>query len=235
MASPSDYKALLFDLDDTLVDFSESEKKGIQKVYTTYFEKHISSQQFEDLYRSINRHFWDLVEKGHCSAEHVRVERFKVLTKEISSSWDHEELAKLFDHVIGETSNWYPGAEKALASLRKHYRLGVITNGYSGQQNSKYQRLGIDKLCECCIISGTLGVAKPKKEIFHAALDHLKVHPHEVLMVGDSLSSDYQGALNANLDFCWVNNQNHALPQGLPEPKFKVNSVADLRLLLQKS
>ena len=57
---------------------------------------------------------------------------------------------------------------------------------------------------------------------------------HEVLMVGDSISSDYKGALNAGIDFCWVNQFKQELPKELPKPKYTINSVAKLVSILKE-
>ncbi len=68
--------------------------------------------------------------------------------------------------------------------------------------------------------------------IFDHAFKEMDCTSSETLIIGDSLSSDYQGALNAGMDFCWINLENHALSAEFPKPKYEVKSVAELLDLL---
>jgi len=227
-STTSTYKALLFDLDNTLVDFSASEISGLDTVHAQYFKNHLSRGEFFQRYHTINKQLWHLMEHDQHDADYVRVARFKLLAQQINIPLNHEEVAHTYEHTLGEAADWYPGVKQTLLSLKQHYRLGIVTNGVMHVQQAKHDRLEIHKLCECYVISSTLGVAKPHKEIFATALRQLYLDPHEVLMIGDSLASDYQGALNAKLDFCWINPENQTLPLKYPKPKYMLRSVKEL-------
>jgi FMN phosphatase YigB (HAD superfamily) len=83
------------------------------------------------------------------------------------------------------------------------------------------------------IISEQAGMSKPDPRIFKLASERLGVEASKTLMVGDSLTSDFRGALNAGMDFCWVNPAKKPLPEGWPTPKFIVERVAELPALLK--
>jgi 2-haloacid dehalogenase len=229
------YKALLFDLDNTLLDFTASEKIGLDKVHAAYFNKHISRDKLENIYHAINKHLWRLVECNQCSVDFVKLERFRLLVEATALSFKHEELAELYENTIAESADWYPGVKETLTTLKTKHRLGIVTNGLAQVQQTKYQRLEINKLCECYLISDVLGIAKPDKEIFTVALKQLNLRAEEVLMIGDSLASDYQGAINAGLDFCWVNNQNQLLPTQFPTPAYMISSVTELEKIFAEN
>lgn len=222
------YKALLFDLDDTLVDFRQAELLGLSTIHTYHLQSHVTEADLKKTYHKINKKLWGKVETGETTANQVKTERFRLLLENFQLNINYETIAHTYEHTLGRCTNWYPGAEETLYLLKKYYQLGIITNGLADIQQQKYQRLGLDKLFSCYLISEVIGIAKPKKEIFDLALQELNLQPHEALMIGDSLSSDYQGAINAGLDFCWINQNSHPVPKKLPLPKHVLASVTQL-------
>lgn len=226
------YKALLFDLDNTLVDFTQAEAAGLNKVYTLYFQNHLPPAEFQERYKTINKRLWSLVEGHRHQADFVRLERFKLLAEQINVSVNPMAVAQTYTDTISHATRWYPEVKSTLHLLKQQFRLGIITNGLADVQQTKHDRLQIGALCDCFIVSGAIGYAKPQKAIFKQALAQLQLANHEALMIGDSLSSDYQGAINAELDFCWVNPENYSLPTKFPKPKYTVRSVNELPHLL---
>ncbi|HVV67674.1 MAG TPA: YjjG family noncanonical pyrimidine nucleotidase [Gammaproteobacteria bacterium] len=222
------YKALLFDLDNTLIDFSFAEKQGLEKIYQLYFSQCISSHEFEHCFRTINKRLWHLVEQKHIAIDHLHPQRFQSLTQTIKVTVDAMEIAHTYAQALGEYSHWYPNIKATLLNLKKHYAIGIITNGITQVKQIQYAKLEIATFCDSFLVSEILGISKPDKAIFNLALQQLNVNANEALMIGDSLSSDYQGAINANLDFCWVNKPAQFLPLAYPAPKYMIQSVAEL-------
>lgn len=226
------YKTLLFDLDDTLLDFAQSEHFSLNKLYHDYFSVHVDNAIFTEKYHRINKKLWSLVELGETTAAEVKLDRFRLLTEALNSTIDYRKLATAYEGSLGEQCGWLVGAEEALTTLKNHYQIGIITNGLTSVQTKKYTALELHRFCECYLISEAVGIAKPDKEIFTLALEHFKSASHETLMIGDSLASDYQGALNADIDFCWINSKQRSLPTNLPPPKHTIGSVAELPSLI---
>lgn len=230
-----EYEALIFDLDDTLLDFTHSEKKSLDYVYEKFFQEKASDKShFEKEYRFVNRLCWDAVEEGRMAINRVGVQRFKLLCISLAVKLDPTQIAYEYESSLTRYVSWFPGVEESIRSLKENHHLGIITNGFKSIQESKKKSMNLEDYFESFIISEAVGISKPQKEIFDLALKEMNISKSKVLMVGDSYSSDYQGAINAGIDFCFVKN-NRPLPESpLPTPKFIVDSVTELPLLLQE-
>ncbi len=222
------YKALIFDVDDTLLEFSPGEENSLNKLHTHFFSA-LPLNLYKKTFHEINKHLWDLVSEEKIKPAEVKVERFHRLTSALNIPLPSEVLSHLYEGYLGEEVHWIEGVKETLIHLKKKHKIGVITNGLTIVQEGKRKLSGMHALCESFIISETVGIAKPNKAIFELSLTELGIEPHEALMIGDSLTSDYQGALNAGMDFCWVNPTNLLLPAHLPTPKLIVPSVAALK------
>lgn len=218
------YTALLFDLDDTVLDFVASEDTALDHTYDAFFKERYQREHFKEKFKAINHALWDLVALGQTTPWQLKIDRFRELTE----NRDLDEVAHFYEGKLGEQIVWFPGAKDALNELRKQYEIGFVTNGMKRVQEKKYQLSGIKEWCDCFIISEDVGLAKPDQRIFQIALDKLQKSPTEVLMIGDSLAFDYKGALNANLDFCWINSRQLALPPEFSPPKYEFKSIVEL-------
>ncbi len=226
------YKAILFDLDNTLVDFTAAEQSGLHTIHQIFFNDYISLQDLKSSYLTINKHLWQLLEQKQLNVQQLHSERFRLLAETLNVNLDTTAIATLYEQTLGLCSHWYPGIKETLLVLKQKYLLGIITNGLAQVKKIQNHKLEITQLCQSFLVSELLGIAKPEKEIFTLALQQLNATPTETLMVGDSLSSDYQGAINANLDFCWVNKTQQILPAELPTPKYIIKTVTELPAIL---
>ena len=136
----------------------------------------------------------------------VRAKRFELLLEEIERDGDVDRMAD--DFVVGFAmhGDLYPGALELLEELSQRVSLGLITNGLSEVQRPRIDRLGIEHYLDAIVVSAEVGVTKPGSAIFDIAFERLGHPPKdEVLMVGDSLSSDIKGGANYGVDTCWYN------------------------------
>lgn len=226
------YKAILFDLDDTLVDFRQAERQSLALVFEAFFEKYISKAEFDAAYHGINKSLWSAFEQGQLPLGVIGKNRFEMISQQLGAQIHIDDIAEYHETKLGELSDWLPGAEEAILRLHQHYKIGIVTNGFTRVQRLKYKKLCVGEWCKSYIISEEVGSFKPDKAIFMTALNEIKESPKDVLMVGDSINSDFKGALNAGLDFCWVNVDSKEHPEGLPIPKYVVRSVTELLVLL---
>lgn len=226
------YKALLFDLDDTLVDFKASEALALELVYEHFYKSFTEKETFTTNFHTINQELWASVEKMHLPVAHVGLKRFQILTTLLSANVDPNLSATFYEDKLGSVS-WLPGAQEAVSSLKNQYKLGIVTNGFARIQRIKQQSLSLEKWFNPFVISEEAMISKPRKEIFDIALKEIGEISSDTLMIGDSISSDYQGSLNAGMDFCWINSRGVPLPDYLPEPKFTLSSVAELPHVLE--
>lgn len=223
-----EYKCLFFDLDNTLVDFSTAEFESLHLTYKAFYEDLIPEHTFRELFTNINRSLWKAAEKGEIDTKHIRTQRFKEINYHLNATECPDKIAQFYLHHQAEKSTWLERAKEALKTLSVSYKIAVITNGFSCVQRKKYALRGMDKWVSALIISEEVGVSKPDKQIFEHAFKEMGYTPTETLMIGDSLSSDYQGALNVGMDFCWINLERQPLSPEFPKPKYEVKSVAEL-------
>ncbi|MEU5428452.1 HAD family hydrolase [Streptomyces sp. NPDC020799] len=111
-----------------------------------------------------------------------------------------------------------PEVQALLAGLREErWRLGVVTNGLAQNQMRKVMRAELYDLVDEVVISGAVGVHKPDERIFHHATDQLGVAPGpHVVMIGDNLQDDIEGARLAGLTTVWIS---HGRPLTRPGPR----------------
>jgi len=227
-----EYKCLFFDLDNTLVDFKTAEFESLHLTYKAFYEDLALEHTFRDLFITINRSLWKAAEKGEIDSKHIRVQRFKEINYHLDATECPDKIAQFYLHHLAEKSTWLEMAKETLKALSASYKIAVITNGFSCVQRKKYALHGMDEWVSALIISEEVGVSKPDKQIFDHAFGEMGCTPYETLMIGDSLSSDYQGALNVGMDFCWINFEDHLLPIEFPKPQYEVKSVSELLKLL---
>lgn len=227
------YQHLLFDLDNTLVNFDQSEERALRYVYAQYFSAE-PYERFINYYQRYNQQVWKQVEACNLRPRQAALLRFQRLTSHYPSiEQSYNRIALDYEQQLAIHCQWLPGIPAALQQLASHYTLGIVTNGLENVQQQKYQLMQLQTWFACYIISDSVEINKPDPRIFNVALQQLQAEASSTLMIGDSLSSDFRGALNADIDFCWVNPKQSKLPSGWPEPSFDVSSVTELYKNLQ--
>jgi len=112
------------------------------------------------------------------------------------------------------------------------YRLAVVTNGLHLVQRARLERSGFLPLLDGVFISQEMGVQKPTKAYFDAVLSAFgDGNPNRYLMIGDSLSADIQGGINAGLDTCWFRPAGMEPREDVP-PTYTVGGYDELLALL---
>jgi len=206
------YDAVLFDLDDTLIDFKRSEAISLRKVYAHYFHHLVSWDAFHVHYVNINRALWNLAEEGQIRTSTIGELRFQQLADLYQIPY-LIEVVQFYEEQLILNSQWIEGAEDLLITLQtRKIPMAFITNGFTHLQRDKQKKLGLSRFSQVMVVSDECGVAKPHPKIFLAALELIKAEPTRTLMLGDSLTSDGQGAKNLKMPFCWYN------PHRLPNP-----------------
>jgi 2-haloacid dehalogenase len=206
------YDAVLFDLDDTLIDFKRSEGISLRKCYAKYFHHLVSWDAFLTHYVSINRALWNLAEEGQIPTAAIANLRFQQISDLYQIPF-LPEIVQFHEEQLILNSHWIDGAEELLDTLKdRSIIVAFITNGFTHLQRDKQKKLNLSRFSQIMVVSEECGVAKPHPKIFQKALELIQSHPSRTLMIGDSLTSDGQGAKNVQMPFCWYN------PYKLPTP-----------------
>ena len=162
-------------------------------------------------------------------------ERFTRFLKAVNAAGNGVEMNKFYlDQLSTHPDLTSPNVLDVLRELSEVATLAVVTNGFDRVQSRRVRESGILDFVEDVFVSEKMDSEKPNRKIFDAALRALGVENREhVLMVGDSLSSDVQGGVNAGLDTCWYN-PNHAENPGKVVPTYEISSLEELYPLVME-
>ena len=202
----SKYEWLLFDLDNTLLDFSNTSKLAFKDLML-HFE--IDEVQLAyDTYAPINAKHWSYFEKQKIDANTVRYGRFKEFLALMDHHAHHEKMAHKYLELLVEHSHWIEGAEAMVKNLSNTHKLWIITNGLQDAQHGRLEKHGMKPYFEHVFISEELGISKPHKAFFEIVHDKILLpEKDKVLVIGDNPKSDIKGAINFDYHTCWNNYQ----------------------------
>ncbi len=221
------YKYLLFDIDDTLLDFKKCEAHAIRQVFYEYGVE--DSDSNVALYSDINDNFWKRFERGEIERNEIFEGRFIELKNRLGLDIDTYEVHNRYFECLSSFSFTVDGAEKLLCNLQGKYIVCAITNGATITQKARIKSSGIKKYFNGGIyISEEIGLQKPQKEYFEYVLKKLgSPDKDQVLVIGDSPSSDILGAKNAGIDCCQVDIRNTGICTN-PEPEYYVKKLSEI-------
>lgn len=214
---------LLFDLDQTLLDFHASEHLALKRIME---RSHLEFT--EDRYRffkSTNQALWLDFEKGRISKNELFETRFRRLFEVCGCDTDALDLLKINSDFIDCMSQNGVLMDGALDFLQRitdeipDVRIYIITNGVTRNAMGRIASTGLQKYIRKVFVSDTIGVSKPACEYFDAVLKDINEPDVRFLVIGDSLTSDMLGAKNAGLASCWF------MPEGNTEEAVKAYEI----------
>lgn len=205
------YHTLLLDADNTLFDFTEAEHAALTDCLRA--RGWPCDRVVTDRYAAINDAYWKRLERGEISREELKLARFADFFKEFGFDGDAETMARDYMRALSTKAILLDGAKEFCAGLYGKCRMYIITNGTVPVQRGRLSRASITPYFDDVFISEEMGHAKPEKAFFDAVADKIpNFDPADTLVIGDSLTSDILGGINAGLATCWFN------PHGKPAP-----------------
>lgn len=223
---------VLFDLDDTLFDFHKAEKIALTKTLV-----HFGIDPTEEtlaLYSAINAAHWKRLELGEISREEVKVGRYRELFKTIGVECDPVKATAYYESMLAIGHYFMPGAPELLEELYGKYRLYIVSNGTAKVQEGRIGSSGIAKYMDGIFISQILGANKPDKQFFDICFAEIPDFSlSETVIIGDSLSSDIKGGINAGITTVWFN------PKGIEndndiKPDYTIKELSEVPGLLSQ-
>jgi len=227
------YKAIFIDIDDTLLDYipccREAFDSAMAHLYTLYPEPLTADQKpytMDELFAvffSISGRLFSEAKHGL----HTIAEVMELYPKEFVITIGYPEAAAdPFKHAFraawGQTHTLKPEAEEMLKALKdKGYRLFAASNSFGHLQRARLEKAGILPYFEDLYISMDIGYDKPDVRFFEEALRRCEMKPQEVLMIGDSMTTDVLGARNAGMEALFYDSRNNASLMELIEPLIK--------------
>lgn len=225
-------KAVLLDSDDTLLDFTKAEHIALSKTLASMGIE--PSDEMIALYSGINKRHWEMLERGELTRPQVLVKRFEALYETLGMAGNAEATQASYEHNLSIGHYFMPGAVELLEALYGKYKLYMVTNGNEKVQVTRLASAGIEKYFEDIFISQRVGFDKPRIEYFQRCFEKMPAfEPDEMIIIGDSLTSDIQGGINAGIHTCWYNFRGAAPRPGI-EPEFVVRGLEEISALLEK-
>lgn len=221
------YSIALFDADNTLLDFTRAEHDALCACLASRGLP--TDEGTVSLYSTINDGHWKMLERGETTRSRLKVERFADFFSSIGYKGNAAEMAHDYESTLGMQTHLLEGALDLIRELHGFCRLFIVTNGLTSVQKSRFGATPLAPYFETCFISEEMGCAKPEKRFFELVAAAIPdFDPASAIVIGDSLSSDIQGGINAGLDTCWYN------PHGKPAPSnMKItHTVTDLKEIL---
>lgn len=226
------YRNILFDLDNTLLDFNRAEKVAISAVLENFGRE--PTEELIKLYSRINLSQWKLLELGELTLAETKENRFRLFFEEIGITASPKEATAEFERLLHGGYYMIDGARELLGELYGKYRLYIASNGTASVQRSRIDGADIGIFFDGVFISQELGAKKPDAEFFEKAFRAIPdFYKEETVMVGDSLTSDILGGRNAGVDTVWYNPDKQSL-NGNIKPTYEIARLEDIKAILDK-
>lgn len=224
------YRILLLDVDDTLLDFQAAEKNGVQEVLRVYGME--PDEEKIRLYSEINDSLWKAYERGEIVRDAIMESRFRLFFERLGKEVDGQEAEELYRRQLDASAVKIEGAQELLDYLAPKYELYIVTNGVSKTQYQRLAKSGFDRYMKDIFVSEDAKSQKPRKEFFDYCFGRMEnPNPGEMLIIGDSLSSDIRGGNNAGIDTCWFNRKGKQRQEGI-SVTYEIHRLEELKGIL---
>jgi len=225
------YEWLLFDVDNTLLDFTKASKESL---YKTFEEHNLElNEEIYKIYKAENAKVWIAFENKEIDTAKLKKIRFAGFfdVMGITNIDPFEFNTAYVDNLIA-VSEAYDGANDLIASLSKDYKVSIITNGLKEAQRPRLERVGMIDMYDSIVVSDEIGVAKPDVKFFEHTYTTIQNPPDKskILVIGDNLMSDILGGQNFGVDTCWISHKKENKSSIIPT--YSIDSVFDIDSVL---
>ncbi|WP_127848276.1 YjjG family noncanonical pyrimidine nucleotidase [Lacticaseibacillus hulanensis] len=223
---------LIFDLDDTILDFTASEEKGLSGVFADFGIT--DNEQTRTTYKRVNSSLWAALERGELTRAQLLDIRFERFAEAIHKpDLDAHAAEKEYRQFLNNGFDEVPGAKSLLQHLRgAGYRVLAGTNGNAATQHNRLLHSHLGPLFDGVYMSEEIGYDKPDPRFFDAIFKREpQIDRQDTIMIGDGLNSDIRGGVNYHLQTIWVNRKHQTNLTELT-PTHEVNSLTQLGDLL---
>lgn len=214
-------KAIIFDLDDTLI-----ERKRMLEAFSHPFLHRFFPDAAGANYAHLYQIFIQLDDGGWTTRPELFHRMYTALGK--TSAPPDEAMLTYWNAHFADHVQLIPKAEETLCALKADgHLLGLITNGNPVLQNNKIDQTGFRSLFDHITVSGTFGCDKPDPRIFRASLNALGVTADDAIYIGDNLVNDIYGAHGVGMKTVWANYfglTNHTEHR----PDYEIHAITDL-------
>ena len=204
---------VLWDVDGTLLDFKAAERAAIKALFSKFDLGECTDAMIER-YSEINVSFWERLERNELKKPQVLTGRFEQFFSEYGiDTGIVPEFNDRYQLKLGDTIVYRDDSLNIVKSLKGKVKQYVVSNGTVAAQTKKLERSKFGELMDGVFLSEELGIEKPNTGFFEKVFSVIcPADLSEVMIVGDSLTSDIQGGMNANIKTCWYNPEKKPVP-----------------------
>ncbi len=224
------YKFLLFDADETLLDFKLAEKMAFSATLKHF--NLLENDEAHEVYSQANAEQWALLEKNLVTKKELKSNRFKKFCDRFGYNCDPKEMSDVYILSLADQSHLIDGALELIKALSSKFQLYIITNGFKYSQTKRIKNSPIYTYFKGIFISEEMGFEKPDKRFFENATNLIdNFNKAEAIIIGDSPSSDILGGMNFGIDTCWYNPNNKPLPNNI-KPTYIISELDQIKNIL---
>ncbi|MBQ5995643.1 MAG: YjjG family noncanonical pyrimidine nucleotidase [Clostridia bacterium] len=226
-------KNILFDLDDTLLDFTASERHALALTLEAFGIA--PEKEILDAYHEINRQQWERLERGELTKKQVKLSRYRILLDKFDIKKPSAgEISASYESKLCESCYVIDYAKQLLESLYGDFSLYLVSNGGKRVQQARVKGSKIGKYFNGIFISEEIGFNKPDERFFiNAFKDVPDFKREESVILGDSLTSDILGGKNFGIKTVWFNRTGTENRKGI-FPDYEIFSLKEFEELVYK-
>jgi putative hydrolase of the HAD superfamily len=205
-------RAILVDLDDTLIDDTST----VDGSWNDAFE-HVAARldgQEKDIVlgevRKQSSWFWSDAERHRSGRLDLRSTTNTIVERAfaelgLTDSGLAHEMGEMYRDLREQRAQLFPGATETLKHLRTEgVKLGMMTNGAAAAQRAKIERYELAPYFDHIIIEGEFGTGKPDRRVFDTLLEALGADPADTWAIGDNLEFDVLAPMKLGIHGIWV-------------------------------
>ena len=226
-------KVVFLDIDNTLLDFDMAIRTGIEDGFKKFNLGAFSEEMFTTFER-INSGLWERLQRKEITFQQIKDTRFNLVFKELGVDFDGIKFETNFREFLFNYAYPVDGAIELLNYLKnKGYIICAASNGPLNQQHNRLEVGKMRQYFDYLFISEDIGYSKPNKEFFDVCFSRMDnvYTSDQCVMIGDSLSSDIQGANNYGIKSIFFNKHKIHKPLTI-EPDFEVLSLKEIEQIL---
>lgn len=224
-------KAVFLDVDNTLLDFDLCAVRVMRQCFEE-FGLAFETSMYYDTFTRINNPLWEQIERGELTREELFRVRWTLIFRALGIDFDGPTFEKRFLALLETTAVPVPGAPELVSYLQGKYTLCAASNAFYEQQIRRLTLAGIAPYLAHIFVSEALGANKPDIAFFNACLSSLPgIRADECVMIGDSLTADIAGGVNAGMQTIWFNHDRIPVPADC-RANYIVDSLDEIRKIL---
>ena len=208
------YSILLFDADNTLFNFDAGNRRAFSEVCRIC---HLpDTDELFHAYEAVNAEMWSAFDRGECTKDFLVVERFCLFLERAGLQADPVQCNKIHLSTLATNTVLLPHALEVCRTLAQTHSLYIVTNAVAAVQKARLAASDLRPYITDAFISEDAGASKPSVAYFDYVFSRIPgITRENCLLIGDSPSSDLQGANNYGIPCCWYNPRGLARPDGI--------------------